>query len=148
MLRFSLLPVLVAGLALVAGVPSDDTVKEEMAKFEGTWQLTSRIIEGKPMANDKLADQTISVKGEQYIFHVGGITAELTFKVDPTKDPKTIDITYTKGTYKGRTLQGIYKIEGDTLTMCRAIEPDEKRPTDFTAKEGSGRTLLVCKRKK
>jgi len=32
----------------------------------------------------------------------------------------TIDMAYTEGDDKGRTALGIYKIEDDVLTICRA----------------------------
>ena len=50
-----------------------------------------------------------------------------TFKVDASKDPKQIDFLDAK-TGKPWTL-GIYKIEGDTLTLC--WETDTDRPPGF-----------------
>jgi uncharacterized protein (TIGR03067 family) len=40
--------------------------------------------------------------------------------------------------------QGIYFLNGDTLTICFA---ETERPTEFTATKGSGRTVLVLKRR-
>jgi len=40
---------------------------------------------------------------------------------------------------------GIYKLEGDTLTICT---DEDGRPTEFTANAGSGRQLMVLKRKR
>jgi uncharacterized protein (TIGR03067 family) len=67
------------------------------------------------------------------------------FTIDPSKKPKTIDYTVTEGQAKGAKVLGIYHLDGDTVKFCFGA-PDKERPTDFTAKEGSGRTLSSWKR--
>jgi uncharacterized protein (TIGR03067 family) len=75
------------------------------------------------------------------------VIAEATVKLDPTNKPKAIDVTFTAGEKKGKTVLGIYEIEPDTFRVCVA-RPGDRRPADFSAKVGSGRTLLVYKRQK
>ena len=41
-----------------------------------------------------------------------------TFKLDPAKSPKEIDITSLDGQEKGKTAACIYKLEKDRLTIC------------------------------
>lgn len=53
----------------------------------------------------------------------------------------------TAGPTKGKTHHGIYMLDGDTLKFCFAA-PGQERPTEFTAPEGSQRTLSVWKRDK
>src|SRR5437773_2528929 len=65
----------------------------------------------------------------------------------PDKSPKEIDSLYTSGPASGKTVKGIYKIEGDTITYCWA-EPDKDRPKEFESKSGAGVTLMVLKRVK
>jgi hypothetical protein len=40
---------------------------------------------------------------------------------------------------------GIYKLDGDTLTICLEARGNE-RPTEFATKEGSVANLIVLKR--
>ncbi len=44
-----------------------------------------------------------------------------------------------EGNAKGGISRGIYRLEGDTLTICNS-GIDEKRPTDFTSKPGVATT--------
>ena len=70
-----------------------------------------------------------------------------TFKVDPTKKPKTIDVTFTDGPEKGKIALGIYELEGDTYKVI--TDPAGKsRPAEFAIKPGSGYVLQVLKREK
>ena len=55
-----------------------------------------------------------------------------TFKVDPSKDPRAIDmeVTETKGkAHEGRTSKGIYAFDGETLKWCSVV-PATRRSTD------------------
>jgi hypothetical protein len=44
-----------------------------------------------------------------------------------------------------RLQKAIWKVDGDTLTVCEAA-PGDDRPSEFTAPKGSRRTLWVAKR--
>jgi uncharacterized protein (TIGR03067 family) len=48
--------------------------------------------------------------------------------------PATIDLT---SNYDGSTLEGTYRLEGDTLTLCKPVAPSMDRPTQFASEEGS-----------
>jgi uncharacterized protein (TIGR03067 family) len=70
-----------------------------------------------------------------------------TYAIDVTKTPMTIDMKPKGGTYDGKTLLGIVKVDGDTLTIAFA-EPGKDRPATFESKEGSGVVLAVHKKAK
>jgi uncharacterized protein (TIGR03067 family) len=48
----------------------------------------------------------------------------------------------------GRAIHGIYKIEGDTLTICSHVTKDGRKPTKFSAEKGDGNLLDVYNRDK
>ena len=63
-------------------------------------------------------------------------------KLDSTKNPKEIDLEVN-----GRTLKGIYVLDGDALRMSYTLNGDE-RPAELASKPDSGVVLVVHKRAK
>jgi hypothetical protein len=72
----------------------------------------------------------------------GGFRGEGTFKLDPAREPKEIDIIRADD-HKG--MRGIYRLEGGRLTVCMG-EPDDPRPTAFAPRPGT-RVMLVTLRR-
>lgn len=70
-----------------------------------------------------------------------------TYKLDASKTPVAIDIVAKGGTYDGKTLLGIAKLEGDTLTVAFG-EPGKERPAKFESAAGSGVVVAVHKKVK
>jgi len=64
---------------------------------------------------------------------------EFTFKLDPSQTPKTIDLMT-----RGNTAHGIYKLNGDDLTICMSL--GGSRPTEFTTRAGGDTETFTLKR--
>jgi uncharacterized protein (TIGR03067 family) len=132
---------------------SDETKEEAVAKdlqaFQGTWRLSSKEEDGKKFSEEEIKDVigTIDGSGNVSVRRGDKVVNEGTVKLDPTKKPKTIDVTFTGGERKGKSVLGIYEIERDTFRVCVA-RPGDERPTEFSAKAGSGHILIVYKREK
>jgi uncharacterized protein (TIGR03067 family) len=61
--------------------------------------------------------------------------------------PGAIDFKHTAHSSRGKTWRGIYKIDGDTLTICdNAAELQKSRPTSFATEPDSGLVLVVFQR--
>ncbi len=139
-----------AGLLLASFGPrsdagdKDDAVKKDMKLLQGTWLMESFEINGKPLPAEKVKSIKVTIKGDRYSVDLGEKSFELTFKIDPTKKPKAIDLTVTMGDEKAVT-HGIYEVSADTFKVCRTTEAGKERPTTFSGKEGMA--FAVYKRK-
>jgi uncharacterized protein (TIGR03067 family) len=134
-------------LAVVgAGVAQD--AKKEMAQLEGEWTMVSGERDGQSVPDEMRKTAKRIVKDAETTVEIGGqLFMKAKFAIDPAKKPKTIDYTVIGGANDGKKVLGIYEVDGDTVKFCFAL-PDKDRPTEFTAKEGSGWTLSVWKRAK
>jgi uncharacterized protein (TIGR03067 family) len=141
------LPV-IAILVLVGTTGAQDAVKKEMAQLDGEWSMVSGEADGMAMPKEMASTgKRVAKDGETTITMGGQVYFKAKFTIDPTKTPKAIDYAMMEGPTKGQTHLGIYELDGDTVKFCFAA-PGQARPTDFTAKQGSQRTLSVWKRDK
>jgi len=79
--------------------------------LDGKWLLESLNRNGK--ADDAWKGAVRENAGDKYTMSKeGGKSVSGTMKVDAAK--KTIDMMPNEGTYKGKTLLGVYELDGDT----------------------------------
>lgn len=134
----------VVGLVAYAQGAQDNAVQQELKRLQGKWQMVSHVVDGK--ADPALKGAIRVVEGERFTILRGDkILRKAIMKLDPTKKPGWIDITFTDGPEKGKTRKGIYVLKGDTHRICYG-DLDKERPTAFASKPGSGQRLVVFKR--
>lgn len=63
----------------------------------------------------------------------------VTYLVDTTPNPKTIDIVGLHPKYPDQVTRGIFKLDGDKLIVCVAKGGSKERPTDFSPKAPAAR---------
>jgi len=137
---------LLTATLLVAGeAPTEDAARKELEKLQGTWQLVSAETDGKKVPEDRVKMIKLVIKGNTHTVFFGDdpVAKDIAFKIDPTKMPKQSDDTLPDG----KTIRGIYELDGDMLKSYVA-GIDKERPTEFTSKAGTGNTLRVFKRVK
>lgn len=122
-------------------------VEVRRQELTGTWQAVSYSVDDNAASDDdvKKIMLMIDARGKITPQGDGRVVLAGSTEIDPNKDPMTMDVTFTEGEYKGQTALGIFKVEDDLLTICRAT-PDKARPTEFGSKQGSGHTLMTFKR--
>src|SRR5262249_51122988 len=124
-----------------------DAIKQELDKLAGKWQLLALMVNGENLlAKEEPRERPMVIKdGKLSNEGEGKNRLEAVLKVQPRTQLCQIDFIFTSGEVRGKISTGIYKLEGDFLTICIN---DENRPNEFTSKPGSGNHLLVYKRSK
>src|ERR1051326_7071509 len=140
-----LLAVLVLTPLALAKEPPATAEKQELQKFQGTWQLVSAENDGKVLPEEQVKQIRVVIEGNTHTVYFGdkAVAEKIEFRIDPTKKPKEVTDTLKDG----KEIRGIYELDGDTLRSCVGA-PGKDRPTEFTGKAGSGQTLRVFKRVK
>ena len=130
-----------------------DPAADELKKLQGEWQAVELEVKGQ-----KLGKNNPEVENMRFVFKDDELTVKSaagagerkkTFKLDPTKTPREIDITSLDGQEKDTTAACIYKFEKDRLTICMPYFKDSTdRPKEFKAGADDGRMLITLERVK
>jgi uncharacterized protein (TIGR03067 family) len=141
-------PALLAlALVVAAPAPKDKDTKKDGLLLVGEWVGEKAEVAGMPLPAP-VSEMRMEFKADgKAVLRDGAKPAEeASYTADPKKDPAEIDLTPPPTGGKAETLLGIYKVEGDTLTLCLAAAGG--RPTKFESAAGSANMLLTFKRAK
>jgi len=115
-----------------------DSIAEELKRFLGTWKQIAYERDGVAEPLDEQGwDPITTFTAEEFVVTLadGSIPIKGTYRIDPTRNPKTVDWTDTIGEDAGKTLLAIYALEDDRLIFCAAY-PGLERPSEFRTLPG------------
>jgi uncharacterized protein (TIGR03067 family) len=124
----------------LAAESKDGAAKRDLQQLQGEWRMQSLERNGKKL-DDRLVRtyrRTVTDKKHIVTWAEQGVPLKLstTLTLDPTQNPKAVDVLITDGPLNGKTRLGIYRIDGDIETVCLA-QPGKPRPTSFDSKQGA-----------
>ena len=117
---------------------SADGIDQELKQFQGTWKQIAYERDGVAEPLDEQGwDPCTTFTSEEFVVTLadGSIPIKGTYRIDPTRNPKTVDWTDTIGEDAGKTLLAIYALQEDRLIFCAAY-PGLERPTEFRTRPG------------
>jgi uncharacterized protein (TIGR03067 family) len=141
---------------MVLGADAQDERKDgkDQKAIQGKWRSESSISDGEKRDPEKqwtvlvIEDNKLSWENSIIEGDLGKTgVVPMSFQLDSSKEPKTIDLTWSEGAYKGKKQLGIYSIKGDTLTICVG-SIDKERPKMFKSEKGAVNWLLTLNRLK
>ncbi len=121
--------------------PKKKKVRDDREQIQGTWTATFWESGGNKMQGTL----ELVLRRTRWVLTINKKDViKGTIKMDPTKKPKTFDASVTEGAGTGVTVPGIYRLEGDTWSVCWTLT--EPRPTEFGTQGDLNRFLFILKR--
>jgi uncharacterized protein (TIGR03067 family) len=145
-----LLTLLLAPVAAFAA-PAPKPRPAPPSPVQGEWAAERTVLGGKDVSRAVGSFRYTFVADGEWLYASPGPggPARHTYTVSPAADPKaggTIDLVADPDGPTRRTLLGLYRLDGDTLTLCYPNGPKAPRPTGFESPVGSDIFLVTLKR--
>jgi uncharacterized protein (TIGR03067 family) len=136
-------------LAAAGMMAADEPKKEDADSIKGNWKAVS-IKQGKQSVPDEdVKAFKFSLDGKNYTNTIGTEAIEEGgYSIDASKMPKTIDFDIKKGPDAGKKQLGLYKIEGDKLTIAASQAGAAERPKALDADGADDVVVIVLERVK
>jgi len=132
---------------LIGAPPRDVTldVREELRSLQGVWRVVALQLQGQKATPQQLEEvkPTLTFEGETAVFQSGpGVERDVRVRLGGTRMLPEIDFI---GAQK-RLEKGVYRLNGETLTICFAANGEE-RPGGLAPSSERIYWLMVLKRK-
>lgn len=138
-----LLPIVLVAFAQDS---NDDKAKKDLERLQGTWVMHALEINGK--AESRIQDTVLDIKKDEYKTTVKGKEQRgLKLKLDPSKEPKWVDMIQSQPGEADKVIKGIYTFEKDTFKICRGLDSTHERPNQFATWPDTGYFVVTWKKK-
>jgi uncharacterized protein (TIGR03067 family) len=131
-------------LLLLAGLAASQLgadVDKERKLLQGRWEVVSMVQGGKEVPRLMEGKMMFTFQGDKLVVALGDkVLNEGTWKIDPGKTPRTIDLKDERD-----TIQGIYELKENEVRMCMGGRGKE-RPKLFDAQPGTDQSVVILKR--
>jgi uncharacterized protein (TIGR03067 family) len=119
-------------------------------RLQGTW-IPYHSEEGGVDRRDQ-GDYQIKFEGDDFVvWRNGELMLRGTVTTYSAREPRRVDIRIQEDADNpanaGKTLQGIYAVEGENLRWCTGTTAAPQPPTEFTTRDGEPFMLVLMKRK-
>ena len=122
---------------------------ESVGEIKGDWTIIAMKMGNRSAPDDLIKGLTSNFDGESYTNKASDKVVEQgTYRVDPSKTPRTIDFAIKVGPDAGKRQLGVYAVDGETLTLCVSEAGSDERPASLTPKADSPAMTFVMKRAK
>jgi uncharacterized protein (TIGR03067 family) len=151
-MRWVLSPLLASFFFWMIGLaddpPKPPSVKDEFQHFQGTWQVTAWEENGKVIADDEKKARDVYFGGNIFIFHRKGKVHQAgTIQIDPSKTPRTMNLSVKEGDGADGVMLGIYSFDKEILKLC--FDPTgQMRPNSLNPEAKSGYSVITLKKAK
>lgn len=120
---------IVSKLTEAAPAPKLTEAEKELINLQGTWVGVSLDFHGE-VSNS--TDAVLIFERDTFTFKRQGKFVKGTVTIDPSKEPKTIDLKVTAianadPSYKDKVFLGLYELKDDSLKWC-SFEPHDQSP--------------------
>ncbi len=115
----------------------------ERRKLQGSWEVVSCRLGGKPLTGAPLSRFKFSGSGVVITEKTQSLATEFTLNVET--EPKGLKLAALSSRAK-IPASGVYSVKDDTLVVCLGLQPDAPPPAELETNEGDGRLLVTLKR--
>jgi len=135
------------GVVLVVGAPAlrPPAKAPPAPSLVGEWEFVAEVEDGEPEPGSPGQTLVFAADGMFLAHQDGRCEGAGTYETDPGADLPAVDLVEHGA---GGTMSGIWKVQGDTLTMCVARDAKGGRSSAFIAPPGSDWVLVTLKRVK
>jgi len=117
----------------------------ELRALEGEWRFESLEVDGTAVPHAVLHGSRLLIDGDRFRSESGEAIYDGVFNIDVEAEPAWIDIEFVEGPEAGNWSYGIYRLDGDDLTLCLGLT-GAPRPRSFGTSAGSGHALERLRR--